>query len=122
MLIQQHPEITGPSRACCWASLLRCTAKACKALEFDRASADALFFQPGGLERLAEVAQLPVPAGCAPQQLTPSDAYLMRRPIARAGHPRPCGRFPDGTGLYVRPWAIPRRPTPDTTARCTTAA
>src|SRR5262249_8385894 len=71
-----------------------------QALQFDRSSANQLFFQPGGLERLAELAQLPVPGGLAPQQLTPSDAYLLRLPITHAA-PQPCAPFPDCTGLCV---------------------
>ncbi|HEV3070309.1 MAG TPA: glycosyltransferase family 39 protein [Solirubrobacteraceae bacterium] len=100
MLIQQHPEIAGASRAMLLRVLLALHRQGVKVMEFDRASATALFFQPVGLERLAALAQLPVPAGLSPQQLTPEDAYLLRKPIAR-GAPPPCGRFPDGTGLYV---------------------
>ncbi|HXA54507.1 MAG TPA: glycosyltransferase family 39 protein [Solirubrobacteraceae bacterium] len=98
--LQLHPEITGAPRAMLLHVLLALHRKGVQALELDRASADKLFFQPGGLERLAELAQLPVPAGLTERQLTPSDAYLLRRPVTRAS-PRPCGRFPDGTGLYV---------------------
>jgi hypothetical protein len=70
-----------------------------RTLEFDRASADKPFFQPTGLERLAAVAQLPVPP-VGPRQLTPRDAFLLRRPIEPDG-PHACGRFPDGAGLFV---------------------
>ncbi len=98
--LQMHPEITGPPRTLILNILLALRQGGVQALAFDHASADTLFFQPGGLERLAALAQLPVPPGLTPQQLTPTDAYLLRRPITRTGPP-PCGRFPDGTGLYV---------------------
>lgn len=98
--IQMHPELTGASRAMLLRLLLALHRHGVQALQFDRPSADRLFFQPTGLERLAAVAQLPVPPGLSPQQLTSSDAYLERRPIVR-GRPGPCVRFPDGTGLYV---------------------
>ncbi len=98
--LQLHPEITGAPRAMLMNVLLALRRRGVQAIEFERASADTLFFQPGGLERLAALAQLPVPPGLAPQQLTLTDAYLLRRPISRTG-PQPCGRFPDGTGLYV---------------------
>ncbi len=98
--IQMHPEITGATRTMLINVLLALHHQGVQALEFDHASADTLFFQPPGLERLAALEQLPVPPGLTPQQLTPSDAYLLRKPIAR-GAPAPCGRFPDGTGLYV---------------------
>jgi hypothetical protein len=99
-LMEMYPEITGHSRAMLLGVMLALHRHGVQALQYERASADKLFFQPTGLERLAEVAALPVPPGLEPQQLTPSDAYLERRPVTRGG-PRPCGRFPDGTGLYV---------------------
>ena len=98
--LQMHPEITGAPRTLLVNVLLALRREGIQAIEFDRASADTLFFQPGGLERLAALAQLPVPPGLTPQQFTPSDAYLLRRQITHSG-PAPCGRFPDGTGLYV---------------------
>ena len=98
--IQLHPEIVGPSRTMLLDMLLALHRQGVQAMQFDRASADTLFFQPTGLELLAEVAQIPVPAGLTPAQLTLSDAYLLRRPITPAG-PKPCGHFPDGSGLYV---------------------
>jgi hypothetical protein len=98
--VQLHPEITGPSRTMLLNVLLALHRNGVQALQFDHASADELFFQPTGLERLAELAQLPVPPTLTPQQLTPSDAFLLRRAITRGGPPA-CGRFPDGTGLYV---------------------
>jgi len=97
---QLHPEITGASRAMLLSVLLGLHHLGVTALQFDHASADKLFFQPGGLERLAEVAALPVPPGLSPQTMTSHQAFLLRRPVSRAGPP-PCGRFPDGTGLYV---------------------
>ena len=98
--IQLHPEITGPTHTMLLNVLLGLHAHGIQALQFDHASAQELFFQAPGLEKLAEVAQLPVPPSLTPQQLTADDAYLERRPVSSSG-PRPCGRFPDGTGLYV---------------------
>jgi hypothetical protein len=98
--IQMHPEITGPTRTMLLGVLLALRQEGVQALQFERASADTLFFQPVGLEHLAAYEQLPVPPGLSPQQLTASDAYLLRQPIT-AGSPKPCGRFPDGTGLFV---------------------
>ncbi len=98
--IQMHPEITGASRAMLVKVLLALHRQGVQALAFDHASADELFYQPPGLERLAALEQLPVPPGLTPQQLTSSDAYLLRKPITH-GSPPPCGRFPDGSGLYV---------------------
>jgi hypothetical protein len=98
--IQLHPEIVGPPRALLLAVLAGLRKEGIQAIEYDRASANELFFSPVGLERLAALSQLPVPPGVAPTQLTPSDAFLLRKPVA-AGAPRPCGRFPDGSGLYV---------------------
>jgi hypothetical protein len=95
-----HPEIEGATRTMLLDVLVALHGEGIQAMQFDRASADTLFFQPGGLERLSEIAQLPVPAGLAPQQMTPNQAYLVRRAITPSG-PKPCGRFPDGTGLYV---------------------
>jgi 4-amino-4-deoxy-L-arabinose transferase-like glycosyltransferase len=98
--IQMHPELTGSSRTVLLQILVALHRRGVQAIQFDHQSADELFFQPTGLERLAAVAELPVSPGLAPQQLTPSDAYLERKQITRGG-PRPCLRFPDGTGLYV---------------------
>jgi hypothetical protein len=98
--IQLHPDISGPSRTLLLGVMLALHRQGVRTLGFDRASADKSFFQPTGLERLAAVAQLPVPAGLTPQQLTQSDAFLLRKPIEPGG-PRPCGRFPDSTGLFV---------------------
>ena len=98
--MQLHPEITGPARTMLLNVLLALHRDGAQALQYEHASADKLFFQPIGLERLAAMAQLPVPATLTAQQLTPSDAFLLRKPITPGG-PAPCGRFPDGTGLYV---------------------
>ncbi len=98
--IQIQPEITGAPRTMLIARLLALHHMGVQALQFDRASADTTFFQPVGLEHLAALEQLPVPPGLTPQQLTPSDAYLERKPLTSTS-PRPCGRFPDGSGLYV---------------------
>jgi hypothetical protein len=98
--IQLHPELTGPSRSMLLAILLALHRQGVQALQFDHASANQLFFQPTGLERLAALAEIPIPPALTEEQLTPSDAFLERKPITPAG-PAPCGRFPDGTGLYV---------------------
>jgi hypothetical protein len=98
--IQLHPEIVGPPRTLLLNVLLGLHGRGIAMIEFERSSANQLFFQPIGLERLAALAQLPVPAGLAPSQLPANGAFLMRKPVA-AGGPTPCGRFPDGTGLYV---------------------
>lgn len=97
--IELHPDITGSSRALLLNVMLGLRKHGARTLEFDRASADKPFFQPTGLERLAAVAQLPVPP-VTPRQFTPRDAFLLRRPIGPGG-PRACGRFPDDTGLFV---------------------
>jgi 4-amino-4-deoxy-L-arabinose transferase-like glycosyltransferase len=98
--IQLQPEITGTSRAMLLSILLALHRQGVQAVQLDRASADNPFFQPVGVERLAAMAQLPVPAGLQPQQLTPRDAYLLRTRIT-LGRSRPCGLFPDGSALYV---------------------
>ncbi len=98
--IQLKPELTEPSRKLLLGVMLALHRRGVARLQFDHAAADQLFFQPTGLERLAAAAQLPVPAGLTPQQLAASDAYLLRKPITPGG-PRPCGHFPDGSGLFV---------------------
>jgi hypothetical protein len=98
--VQLHPEIVGAPRALLLNVLLALHSHGVGVIEFDRASANELFFQPMGFERLAAAAQLPIPAGIAPSQLPANGAYLTRRPVS-AGGPRPCGLFPDGTGLFV---------------------
>lgn len=97
--IQLHPEITGAPRTLLLNVLLALHRQGVVAIQFDRTSADQLFFQPTGLERLAGLAQLPVPAGLAPAQLAANEAFLLRKPVTPRS--RPCGRFPDGSGLYV---------------------
>lgn len=98
--LELHPDIEGPSRALVLGVLEGLRREGVQAIQFDRASANQLFFSATGLERLAALAQLPVPPGLAPSQLSTSDAYLLRRPVGRGGA-RPCMRFPDGSGLYV---------------------
>jgi hypothetical protein len=98
--VQLHPEISGPSRTLLLGVLLGLHHRGIQALAIDHASADTLFFQPTGVERLAEVAAIPVPAGLTGDQLTARDAFLERGPVLRGG-PAPCGRFPDGSGLFV---------------------
>ena len=65
-LVQLHPDITGPARTLLLAVMLALHRQGVQGLQFDRTSANALFFQPTGLERLAELAQLPVLATLAP--------------------------------------------------------
>jgi hypothetical protein len=98
--VQLHPDIVGAPRAMLLGVLTALHSRGVQLIQFDRASADRLFFQPIGLERLAALAQLPVPAGLAPSQLSVEDAFLLRKAVA-PGAPTPCGRFPDGSGLYV---------------------
>jgi dolichyl-phosphate-mannose-protein mannosyltransferase len=98
--IQLHPDITGRPRALLLGVLLALHREGVALMQFDHDSADRLFFQPVGLERLAAAAQLPVPASLAAGEMTATDAFLLRKPIVPGG-PRPCGRFPDGSGLYV---------------------
>jgi 4-amino-4-deoxy-L-arabinose transferase-like glycosyltransferase len=98
--IQLHPEITGPPRALLLEAMKSLHHEGVRLVQFDPASADALFFNYAGLVALAGLSRLPVQSSYAPQQLEPEDAFLVRKPIV-AGGPTPCGRFPDGTGLYV---------------------
>ena len=98
--IQLHPEITGPSRALLLGVMRALRRERVSLVQFDPASADALFFNYTGLAQLAAIARLAVQSTYAPQQLTAGDAFLVRKPIV-AGGPAPCARFPDGTGLYV---------------------
>jgi hypothetical protein len=98
--IQLHPEITGPSRTLLLGAMQALRHEGVALVQFDPASADALFFNYVGLAQLAALAKLPVQNPYAPQQLTTQDAFFVRKPIVPGG-PIPCGKFPDGTGLYV---------------------
>jgi 4-amino-4-deoxy-L-arabinose transferase-like glycosyltransferase len=98
--IELHPEVTGPSRALLLGSMQALRKEGVSLVQFDPASANALFFNYVGLTQLAALAKLPVQNPYEPGQLTARDAFLVRKPIV-AGGPAPCGRFPDGTGLYV---------------------
>ncbi|MGH2902018.1 MAG: ArnT family glycosyltransferase [Solirubrobacteraceae bacterium] len=98
--IQLHPEITGPSRTLLLGVMQGLRREGVPLIQFDPASANAPFFNYVGLAQLAGLAKLPVQSSYAPQTLTPTDAFLLRKPIV-AGGPTPCGHFPDGTGLYV---------------------
>jgi hypothetical protein len=95
-----NPQITGPPRAMLAGVLKALHQRGVQALVIDHVSADKLFFQPTGIALLAEGFQLPVAWSLQPKQMTASQAFVFRRPIARSG-PRPCGRFPDGTGLFI---------------------
>jgi len=98
--VQMHPEITGAPHTMLLHVLVGLHREGIRELAIDTASADRLFFQSTGIERIAAAAQIPVPPGISLKQLTSEDAYLLRQPI-RPGEPEPCGRFPDGTGLFV---------------------
>jgi hypothetical protein len=95
-----HPDITGAPRVMLLNLLTALRNHGVRLVQFDRTSANQPFFQPMGIERLAAVAQLPVPAGMTASQIPADGAYLVRRPAA-PGSPAPCRRFPDGSGLYV---------------------
>jgi hypothetical protein len=98
--IQLHPEITGAPRTLLLSVMRALRREGVPLIQFDPASANALFFNYVGLAQLAGLVKLPVQSSYAPQTLTTEDAFLLRKPIV-AGGPAPCGRFPDGTGLYV---------------------
>lgn len=99
-LIQMHPEINEPTHAMLLNVMLALHRQGATAVQIDRASADTVFFQPTGIERIAALAQLPVPSTYDPQTVGPNEAVLLRQSPSPGG-PRTCGRFPDGTGLYV---------------------
>jgi hypothetical protein len=109
--IQLHPEITGPYRAPLLGVMRALRREGVPLIQFDPASANALFFNYVGLAQLAGLVKLAVQSSYAPQLLTAADAFLLRKPVI-AGGPAPCVRFPDGTGLYVvrgSPLASPPR-------------
>ena len=58
------------------------------------------FFAPIGMTKLAAQAGLSVSPVYDPLALGPHDAFLVRR-FRAPGDPPPCGRLPDGSGLYV---------------------
>src|SRR5262249_25371935 len=98
-LAQLQLELSEPSRQMVLAVLVALHGRGVSALQIDRASAHKPFFHPTGVEKLAALARISVPAR-PPRPPTAADAYLLRKPVAR-GAPPPCGRFPDGTALYV---------------------
>ncbi len=98
--LQMNPEITGAPRGMLLGVLAGLHSHGIQFIQFDRTSADKQFFQPTGIERLAVISGLPVPAGVTPSQIPADAAFLTRKPPA-SGAPAPCGRFPDGSGLYV---------------------
>jgi hypothetical protein len=75
-------------------------ARGVEVIDFDGGSANVPAFNLEGLRALVRIAGLRQPAVYEPQKLTPRDAFLLRRSPA-ADDPPPCGRFPDGTGLYA---------------------
>lgn len=95
-----HPQITGAARSMLLGVLTALHTRGIQTILIDQASANKPFFQPNGVALLAETRDLPVDWSLHPDQLAPNDAYLIRRPIRPSG-PKPCGRFPDGTGLFV---------------------
>ena len=98
--IEVHPELSEPTRQRVLALLMGMHAHGVKMMTIERAGADREFFQPTGVERLAAMAEIPVPAGLEPTQLSAADAYLVRLRRPRAGV-APCLTFPDGSVLYA---------------------
>jgi hypothetical protein len=71
-----------------------------RTVQFDAVSSFSTFTDTIGLQRLAAVAGLSVPATYAPQTLGPRQAFMLRH-FTVSGDPPPCERFPDGSGLYI---------------------
>ena len=69
-------------------------------VEFDAVSSYSPFSDIIGLQRLAAIAGLSVPATYALQTLGPRQAFMLRHFPAK-GDPAPCELFPDGSGLYI---------------------
>jgi hypothetical protein len=94
-------EITGPARP-----LLEGVFRALhrqglvREIEFDASGQNVAFFAPIGMTQLAAAADLKVSNVYNPPALGPRDALIVRR-LPAPGDPPPCGRFPDGSGLYV---------------------
>jgi 4-amino-4-deoxy-L-arabinose transferase-like glycosyltransferase len=98
--IELHPDITGAPRTLLLGLMRGLYGIGVRELQFDHPSADKPFFQPTGIERLAALADLPVPSGLTPAKIGSGEAFLLRKPVVHGG-PKPCGRFPDGSGLYA---------------------
>ena len=93
-------NITGKPRAQLLAVMRAMRRQGIDTVEFDAVSSYSSFSDTLGLQRLAAVAGLKVPATYAPQTLGPRQAFMLRH-IPVAGDPPPCERFPDGSGLYI---------------------
>lgn len=93
-------DITGAPRRMLLRIMRAMRRQGIKVVEFDPASANVAFFERIGLQKLAKLARLGTPPVYNPQALGIHDAFMLRHP-AGADDPPPCGRFPDGTGLYI---------------------
>ena len=92
--------ITGAPRALLLAVMRAMRRQGIRRVEFDAGSTNVPFFAPAGLRNLARASGLDVPTTYAPSALGPRDAFMLRH-AAGPTDPPPCGRFPDGTGLYL---------------------
>jgi hypothetical protein len=93
-------NITGKPRAQLLAVMRAMRRQGIDTVQFDAVSSYSTFSDTVGLQRLAAVAGLKVPATYSPQTLGPRQAFMLRH-IPVAGDPPPCERFPDGSGLYI---------------------
>jgi Dolichyl-phosphate-mannose-protein mannosyltransferase len=93
-------NITGEPRVQLLAVMRAMRRQGIDTVEFDAVSSYSSFSDTIGLQRLAAVAGLKVPATYAPQTLGPRQAFMLRH-IPVVGDPPPCERFPDGSGLYI---------------------
>jgi len=92
--------ITGKPRTQLLAVMRAMRRQGIRTVQFDAVSSFSTFTDTIGLQRLAAVAGLSVPATYAPQTLGPRQAFMLRHfPVS--GDPPPCERFPDGSGLYI---------------------
>jgi dolichyl-phosphate-mannose-protein mannosyltransferase len=69
-------------------------------VEFDAVSSYSAFTDAIGLQRLAAIAGLSVPATYELQTLGPRDAFMLRH-VQVPGDPVPCTTLPDGSGVYI---------------------
>jgi hypothetical protein len=93
-------NITGEPRTQILAVMRAMRRQGIHTVEFDAVSSYSSFSDAIGLQRLAALAGLSVPASYAPQTLGPRQAFMLRHfPVT--GDPPPCQRFSDGSGLYI---------------------
>jgi 4-amino-4-deoxy-L-arabinose transferase-like glycosyltransferase len=105
---ERQPDVLGVMR--------KLRERGVRLVDFDGGSANVPAFNLEGLRALARIAQLRQPPVYEPQKLGPNDAFFLRRsPVV--GDPPPCGRFGDGTGLYVE-LGNPVKPFADYTLVC----